>query len=183
MGFDAGQFPIPAETKRLWESPDGGSLESLMRPPLAADRASQGWFLAWRMAATMRNDHVGALPLCTGPSRSHRGISTCGELPAYSPVLGRWTTLNDFFHLTDRPYETLRPEPDVYQTPYLAQAVAKRQQNRSGGWPGTIGYEHNLSQSARSQAMARAIALSAAKSRERRRKSRRRRRLPRGSKN
>src|SRR5262249_25598842 len=36
------------------------------------------------------------------------------------------TTLNDFFHLTDRPYETFRPEPDAYATPYLAQAVAKR---------------------------------------------------------
>ena len=41
-------------------------------------------------------------------------------------MLGRWTTLNDFFHLTDRPYETLRPEPDQYQTPYLTQAVSKR---------------------------------------------------------
>ena len=43
LGFDAGRFPIPAETKRLWESPDGSSLESLFRPPLAADRPAQGW--------------------------------------------------------------------------------------------------------------------------------------------
>ena len=42
MGFDAGRFPIRAETKRLWESPDGSSLESLLRPPLAADRAVAG---------------------------------------------------------------------------------------------------------------------------------------------
>ena len=67
MSFDAGKFPIPAETKRLWESPDGRSLESLLRPPLAADRAAQGWFLAWRIAATMRNDHVGAVPLVHWP--------------------------------------------------------------------------------------------------------------------
>ena len=67
MGFDAGKFPIPGETKRLWESPDGGSLESLLRPPIAADRAAQGWLLPWRIAATMRNDHVGAIPLVHWP--------------------------------------------------------------------------------------------------------------------
>ena len=41
-------------------------------------------------------------------------------------MLGRWVTLNDYFHLTDRPYETFRPDPDSYQSPYLAQAVATR---------------------------------------------------------
>ena len=50
LGFDAGRFPIRPETKRLWESPDGSSLESLLRPPLAADRPSQGWLCpgGWR---------------------------------------------------------------------------------------------------------------------------------------
>ena len=38
MSFDAGRFPLRPETKRLWEGPDGSSLESLLRPPLAADR-------------------------------------------------------------------------------------------------------------------------------------------------
>ena len=42
MGFDAGRFPIPAETKRLWESPDGSSLESLLRPPTGRRPAVAG---------------------------------------------------------------------------------------------------------------------------------------------
>ena len=161
MSFDAGKFPIPAETKRLWESPDGGSLESLMRPPVAADRAGQGWFLAWRMATTMRNDHVGALSLLHWPEPVAPWYIDLRRAATYSPVLGRWTTLNDFFHLTDRPYETLRPEPDVYQTPYLAQAVAKRQHDPVG----RLVRHHRLRaqfESIRSiEAMARAIALSA----------------------
>ncbi len=41
-------------------------------------------------------------------------------------MLGRWVTLNDYFHLTDRPYETFRPDPDSYASPYLAQAAARR---------------------------------------------------------
>jgi len=127
LGLDAGRFPIPAETKRLWESPDGSSLESLVRPPMAADRPAQGWLVPWRMAATMKNDHVAALPLVHWPQPVAPWYLDLRKSASYSPVLGRWTTLNDFFHLTDRPYETFRPEPDQYQTPYLAQAVARRE--------------------------------------------------------
>lgn len=162
MGFDAGKFPIPAETKRLWESPDDGSLESLLRPPLAADRPAQGWLLPWRIATTMRNDHVGALPLVHWPQPVASWYLDLRRAGSYSPVLGRWTTLNDFFHLTDRPYESLRPEPDLYQTPYLAQAVAKREREPIG----RLARHHKLRarfDAIRSiEALARAIAMSSA---------------------
>ena len=65
-------------------------------------------------------------PCSTGRCRWLRGTSTCGGWRRIRRSLGRWTTLNDYFHLTDRPYETFRPEPDAYITPYLAQAVAKK---------------------------------------------------------
>src|SRR5438105_10720171 len=126
LSFDAGRFPIRPETKRLWESPDGSSLESLLRPPMAADRPSHGWLLPWRMAATMKDDHVAALPLVHWPSPVAPWYTDLRRVATYSPVLGRFATLNDFFHLTDRPYETFRPEPDAYATPYLSQAVARR---------------------------------------------------------
>jgi alpha-mannosidase len=125
MSFDAGRFPLRPETKRLWEGPEGSSLESLLRPPVAADRPSQGWRLPWRLAATMRDDHVAAVPVVRWPSPVAPWFQDLRRVGTYSPVLGRWTTLNDFFHLTDRPYETFRPDPDAYATPYLAQAVAR----------------------------------------------------------
>ena len=74
----------------------------------------------------MRNDHVATLPLVHWPTRSHTGIGDLRRGATYSPVLGRWVTLNDYFHLTDRPYETFRPDPDSYVSPYLAQAAASR---------------------------------------------------------
>jgi alpha-mannosidase len=128
LAFDAGRFPVRPETKRLWEGPEGSSLESLFRPPLAADRPSQGWLLPWRMAATMKDDHVATIPVVHWPSPVAPWYQDLRRVATYSPVIGRWTTLNDFFHLTDRPYETFRPEADGYVTPYLAQAVANRQQ-------------------------------------------------------
>ena len=160
MGFDAGKFPIPAETKRLWESPDGGSLESLLRPPIAADRPAQGWLLPWRIATTMRDDHVGAILLVHWPQPVAPWFLDLRRTGSYSPVLGRWTTLNDFFHLTDRPYESLRPEPDLYQTPYLAQAVARGEQEpiRHLSRHHKLRARHDATRSI--EAFARAIALS-----------------------
>jgi len=162
MGFDAGRFPMRAETKRLWESADGSSLESLLRPPMAADRPSQGWLVPWRMAATMKNDHVAALPLVHWPNPVAPWYLDLRRAAGYSPVLGRWTTLNDFFHLTDRPYETFRPETDLYQTPYLAQAVARREAEPIG----RLARHHRMRarlEAVRSiQALARAVACAAA---------------------
>jgi alpha-mannosidase len=162
LAFDAGRFPICAETKRLWESPDGSSLETLIRPPIAADRPSQGWVVPWRMAQTMRNDHVAALPLIHWPQPVAAWYLDLRRSAGYSPVLGRWSTLNDFFHLTDRPYEVFRPEPDRYHTPYLAQAVARRERQ-----PVTrLARHHRLRaqlEAARTvRALARAIASSSA---------------------
>lgn len=126
LGFDAGRFPVRPESKRLWESPDGTSVETLTRPPLAADRPAQGLLLPWRLAHSMRDDHVATLPLIHWPNPLAPWYRDLRRVAGYSPVLARWVTLNDYFHLTDRPFETFRTEPDDYLTPYLAQAVARR---------------------------------------------------------
>ena len=176
LALDAGRFPVPAETKRLWESPDGSSLETLFRPPLAADRPAQGWFVPWRMAATMKNDHVAALPLVHWPQPVAPWYLDLRRAASYSPVLGRWTTLNDFFHLTDRPYEAFRPEPDHYRTPYLAQAVSRREPEPIA----RLARHHRLkarAEAARTTvALARAIALSDADGHHRARRIARERR-------
>jgi alpha-mannosidase len=126
LGFDAGRFPVRPDVKRLWESPDGSTIETLFRPPLAADHPAQGLFIAFRLAATMRKDHVATLPLLHWPSPVATWYRDLRRGASYSPVLGRWVTLGDYFHLTDRPYEAFRPDHDAYVSPYLAQAAARR---------------------------------------------------------
>lgn len=126
LGFDAGRFPIRPESKRLWEAPDGSHLEALTRPPLGADRALEGLHLPWRLAQSMKDDHVATVALVHWPSPVAPWYLDLRRVAAFSPVLARWVTLNDYFHLTDRPFESFRPEPDAYVTPYLAQAVARR---------------------------------------------------------
>ncbi|HZW30461.1 MAG TPA: glycosyl hydrolase family 38, partial [Isosphaeraceae bacterium] len=158
LSFDAGRFPVRPETKRLWEGPDGSSLESLLRPPIAADRPSHGWLLPWRMAATMKDDHVAAVPMVHWPSPVAPWYRDLRRVATYSPVLGRFTTLNDFFHRTDRPYETFRPDPDAYATPYLAQAVARRDAQPVSGLARHHRLRARLEAARTIQAFARAIA-------------------------
>ncbi len=123
LGFDSGVFPVPPEAKRMWEGRDGAALESLMRPPLAADRPSALWRLPARLAATMKDDHVATLPLVHWPRPVAPAYADLRRSAAYSPVLGRFMTLGDYFQNTDRPYESFRRDANYYKSPYLAQAA------------------------------------------------------------
>ncbi len=127
LGFDQGKYPIPSEAKRLWESPDGASLECLTRPPLAADQQSDGLRLPWRLSQSMKDDHVATVPLVHWPSPVAGWYVDLRRTATYSPVLARWVTLSDYFHLTDRPWDIYRPSLDEYVTPYLEQAAARKE--------------------------------------------------------
>jgi alpha-mannosidase len=125
LAFDAGRFPVRPETKRLWESPDGTSLEALTRPPMGADRPSQGSIVPWRIARSMKDDHIATLAMVHWPKPVSGWYLDWRRSATYSPVLSRWVTLGDYFGFTDRPFESFRPALDEYVTPYLAQAVAR----------------------------------------------------------
>src|SRR5581483_5490309 len=90
------------------------------------DRAASGVQLPWRLSQTLKDDHVATLGLVHWPDRVAPWYRDLRRVASYSPVLARWTTLNDYFHLTDRPFETFHGEPDQYETPYLSQAAARR---------------------------------------------------------
>jgi alpha-mannosidase len=125
FALDEGRFPIPPQSKRLWEAPDGSSLETLTRPPVSADQPIDGFQLPARIARSMKEDHVATIPFVHWPGSTSGWYEDLLRVARYSPVFGRWTTASDFFHLSDRPWDTLRPGLDEYQNPYLAQAICR----------------------------------------------------------
>jgi alpha-mannosidase len=125
LGFDAGKFPIRSEMKRLWESPDGSTLEALNRVPIAGDRPSEGARLPWRLAQTMKDDYTAGLIVVHWSGRVAPWYADLRRVLSFSPVLMRASTVNDFFHHTDRPFESFRVTPDEYVNPYLDQAVRR----------------------------------------------------------
>lgn len=128
LAFDAGVFPVPRESKRLWEASDSSHLETLTRPPLAADRPSEGLRLPWRIGRSMKDDHVATVPMLHWPSPVAGWYRDLRRVASYSPVLSRWATMGDYFHMSDRPWEMFGPTLDEYVTPYLSQAVARGDQ-------------------------------------------------------
>ena len=126
IALDSGRFPLVPESKRLWASPDGTTLESITRPPIAADKPAEGARLAWRIAKAMKDDHVATLLMAHWPAPVAPWYVDFRRSASYSPVLSRWVTVNDYFHLSDRPFEEIQPALDDYATAYLSQAVARR---------------------------------------------------------
>ncbi len=124
--LDAGRFPMPVDSKRLWASPDTTTLEAITRSPIAADRPAEGARLAWRFGKSMRDDPCSTLALAHWPSPVAPWFEDFRRTAAYSPILSRWVTVNDFFHRSDRPFEDVEPKPDDYAPAYLAQAAARR---------------------------------------------------------
>ncbi|WP_337173803.1 glycosyl hydrolase family 38 [Paludisphaera sp.] len=160
LGLDAGRFPIRREPKRIWESPEGSSVETMFRLPMAADRPSQGPMFPWKLAATMRTDTVATLPLVHWPSPVASWYVDLRRVSTHSPVFGRWATVNDYFQLTDRPYETFRPEPDEYVSPYLSQAAASRDEAPISRFPDHHRLRARLESARWLRSMAKGVALS-----------------------
>jgi len=125
VALDAGRFPVHPEAKRLWASPDGTTMESITRPPIAADRPAEGARLAWRVGRSMRDDVIATLPVAHWPGPVAPWFADFRRTAAYAPVLSRWVTVNDFFHRSDRPFEEITPALDDYAPPYLAQAATR----------------------------------------------------------
>ena len=121
VALDGGHFPIPRDTKRLWESPDGASVEVLCRPPLTAQADSAGREFPWRLARTLKEDHVATLPLVHWPTSADGWFEDLRRSATFAPVFGRWVTLGDFFQRSDKPWEPMRTACDDYESHFLAR--------------------------------------------------------------
>ena len=127
VALDEGRFPVVPESKRQWAGPDGTTLESITRPPLAADRPAEAVRVAWRMAKSMKDDSVATLPLAHWPEPVAPWFADLRRSGKYAAILGRWVTANDFFHFSDRPFEEICLAVDDLTNAYLTQAVARRE--------------------------------------------------------
>ena len=126
IALDEGRFPLVPESKRQWASPDGSTLESITRPPLAADRSGEAVRLVWRLAQAMKDDSVAMLPLAHWPEPVAPWFADLRRSGKYAAVLARWVTANDFFHYSDRPFEEICLGVDDLTNAYLTQAAARR---------------------------------------------------------
>ncbi|MGD9722215.1 MAG: hypothetical protein AB7O59_11770 [Pirellulales bacterium] len=125
--LDDGRFPLSPQSKTRWEGLDSSTLDAYCRVPYDAAKASTFLSLARNMADSMDNDHVAGLAFAHWPGAISPWYEELRRIARQSPVLGKFTLLDDYFAHTDMPGRLSKFEPDQYRTPYLKQAIVRRE--------------------------------------------------------
>ncbi|MFM1803028.1 MAG: hypothetical protein RJA81_2380, partial [Planctomycetota bacterium] len=124
QGFDGGTFPLRRESKILWASPDGTTLEALTRVPMQASEPMNCLRFPWILGQSLRDDHVALINWLRWPEPNPEWLNHLIRIQSYSPIFGRLLTAGDFFAQTDRPFDTMTPDVDAFSPPTLENALA-----------------------------------------------------------
>ena len=132
--LDDGRFPTGNQSKIRWEGADGTTIEALSRLPIDASRP-QGFFkLAESLGNAMDLDHAATAVFAHWPGLGCPWYCDLRRMAAYSPALGRFTTMTAYFESTQLAGQTKRYTVDDYRSPYLRQAVADRLPDPISRW-------------------------------------------------
>ncbi len=75
----------------------------------------------------MDTDHVATVALAHWPGSTSTWCDDLRRIARLSPVLGKFTLFDDYFMHTDMPGRLSKFEADDYRTPYLKQAIIRRE--------------------------------------------------------
>lgn len=125
--LEDGRFPEGAQLKVNWEGSDGTSLPAVARVPLDAAQAKTFIQLATRLGESMDQDHGATLLLAHWPGQASPFYEDLRRTAKYSSCLGRFVTVEQYFKDSAAPGQMERFEADRYKSPYLKQAVIRKQ--------------------------------------------------------
>ncbi|MCA9185654.1 MAG: hypothetical protein R3E01_32320 [Pirellulaceae bacterium] len=125
--LDGGVFPAKGQAKTKWEGADGTLIDSLGRVPLDAGRPETYLNLGTKLGGSMEIDYVATLVLAHWPGETCYWYHLLQRVAAYGPVLGRFTTIDQYFQQTDYSGQRELHDEDKYASPYLQQSVARQE--------------------------------------------------------
>jgi alpha-mannosidase len=125
--LEDGRFPEGTQLKIGWEGSDGTTLDAIARPPLDASQAKTFLQLATKLGESMDQDHVATLLFAHWPGQASPFYEDLQRAAKYSPCLGRFVTVEQYFQESSRPGQMDRFEADRYKSPYLKQSVIRKQ--------------------------------------------------------
>jgi alpha-mannosidase len=125
--LDDGQFPRDGQSRSRWEGADSSAIDSLHRVPLDVTRPESFLRLCEKMGETMDLDHVATLTFARWPGQSSPWFDDLRRVERYAPVFGKFMTLSDYFSRTEAPGQLSKFSSDQYRSPYLKQAIIRRQ--------------------------------------------------------
>jgi alpha-mannosidase len=132
--LDDGKFPAGNQSRIQWEGFGDASIEALGRVPFDVSQADAFLRLPERLGNSMDLDHVATVVLAHWPGQSSPWYDDLRRVAKYSSVLGKFSTIDDYFQQTSYSSQRARHEPDEYRSPYLKQAVAAGQPDPISRW-------------------------------------------------
>lgn len=125
--LDDGRFPLGPQVKTRWEGLDASVLDIFARVPADAAKPESFLSLSRTMSDSMDSDHVATVAFAHWPAAASPWYDDLRRICRLSPVLGKFVLLDDYFMHTDMAGQLSKFEADDYRTPYLKQAVIRRQ--------------------------------------------------------
>lgn len=125
--LDQGRFPQGSQFKTRWEGLDGTAIDMIGRVPLDANQPGTFLRLATKLGESMDTDHVATLCLAHWPDHASPWYADLRRVAKYTHALGKFTTLEKYFTETDAPSTVDRFEASQYRSPYLQQAIIRKQ--------------------------------------------------------
>jgi alpha-mannosidase len=126
-GLEEGKTPDGLQFKVRWEGLDGSAIDAIAKPPLDATKPHTFLSLATKLGESMDSDHVATLCLAHWPGQASPWIDDLRRIASYCSALGKWVTVDEYFQNTDQPGQLDRFEADRYRSPYLKQAIIRKQ--------------------------------------------------------
>ncbi len=125
--LDDGRFPLGSQSKVRWEGDDGTAVDALAKLPRDAAQSATFLDFARRLGESMDSDHVASVVLAHWPGMASPWYEDMRRVARYTNALGKFITLDEYFTETYAPGQTGRFLADEYRSPYLRQAVIRRQ--------------------------------------------------------
>jgi alpha-mannosidase len=125
--LDDGRFPQGSQLKVRWEGLGGAGLDAIARIPLDASKPQTFLSFAMKLGESMDADHVATLLLAHWPGPPSVWHEDLRRIARYTSALGKFITVEDYFSATEAPSQTDRFDVGQYRSPYLKQAVIRKQ--------------------------------------------------------
>ena len=120
--LDDGLYPDREFGQLSWQAPDGSTIHSVSRIPLAIDGASSFLRFADRFTESMQEDTTAVMLLARLPVVQSPWLTDLQIAASYAPVLGRFVTMTDFIDQTGSQASATKFDEGEYLSPYLIQS-------------------------------------------------------------
>lgn len=132
--LEEGRFPEAAQIKSQWEGADGTTIEAIAKAPLNASLPETFLGLALKTGESMDMDHVATLCLAHWPGAASPLLNDLRRAARRTTALGSFITVEKYFKETDEPHHSEKFPASLARSPYLRQAIVRRQEAPLSRW-------------------------------------------------